>query len=571
MQTDGGLAAGEALPPQRLRGLPSWLTSFSGRDQTLVSLDESFQRSRLVTLLGPGGAGKTRLASEFAARQAGAAFFTDLTGLHDGELLAATILSTLRAADVEAPGGGSGGEDPLLQAATSIGSALLVIDNCERVALECGLLAGRLLQANPQLRVLATSRRVLAAAGECVLPVAGLDLPSPEAETTEAMAASAAVALFVDRASLQVPGFVLNEGNATAVAQICRLVDGLPLGIELAAPLVRSLAPAVIAERLRTGRLVLQGSGLHERQRTFESLVDWSCGLLSDPARALLRRLAYFVEGFTLEAAEAVCAGEGLEEPQILPALSELVDTSLVHVQAGPRGHRYLLLETVRDHMGRKLNQPPPPGAPPDKDAPGDGANDDRDAVFDFTFTSEGDVWLLGAGERTVRLRASRGLAHLHALISAPNQDLHALELAGRGRGRAVSPDDLAQMSSVGGSGLEVADAQALAAYKSRYIELAAELSEAEANHDRGQQERVREEMGFLAEEVQRATGLGGRMRVTGSQAERARVAVTRAVRSAMARISADLPDLGRHLDQAIVTGLRCSYRPQGPVPRWRL
>lgn len=543
---------------------PAPLTSFTAREDAVAAVEARLRRSRTVTITGPGGAGKTRLAIEVAGRRGEQdVAFADLTSVVDGEDVPRALLDSIGGAS---DGAATANEEEALAAALAgAGPVLLVLDNCEQVADATATLVTSLLGTCRLLSVLATSRRVLGVPGEAVVPIEGLAVPPAADASPDSVATYPAVQLFVDRAELQDPSFTLEGDGASAVAEICRMVDGLPLAIELVAPLVRTLAPPAIVERLRGRRLVLEGRAtLPERQRSLASLIDWSSGLISERAETLLRRVSFFVDGFTIEAAEEVCAGDELTSSEVVEALTELVDHSLVQRHEGAAGIRYRLLETVREHTFPKLA-----GGVDDRS---DHDPPDRGAV-ELHLVPEGEVWAVGVGDTVVRLKSAKGFSHIHRLIAAEGQEIHVLDLSGADATATtpVAAEDAGELRSTGDAGLEVIDRDALEAYRRRYRELAAELDEASAHHDPGRVEGVRAEMAALADEISAATGLGGRPRHTGGSAERARVAVTKAIRTAIGRIVDTVPELGEHLDASITTGTTCSYRPPGDRPRWRL
>jgi predicted ATPase/DNA-binding NarL/FixJ family response regulator len=311
---------------------------------------------RLVTLTGPGGSGKTRLALGAAAELVGTfehgVWFVDLATLRDAALILSTIAQTL---DVRDPG-----YRPLREVLIDWlrhRQLLLVLDNCEH------LLAGlpevaALLGACTELKVLATSRTALHLAGEQVLPLQPLRVPDLAGEpSAEAVTESPAVALFVERASAVDPTFQLTDVNTRAVAEVCVRLDGLPLAIELAAARVRVFSVEQIATRLDDRfRLLTAGPRTAlPRQQTLQATVDWSYALLSEPERALLHRLSVFAGGWTFEAAEFVGAGEGVQPDAVLDLLAQLVDKSLVIAEEQRGAVRYRLLETIQQYARDRL------------------------------------------------------------------------------------------------------------------------------------------------------------------------------------------------------------------------
>jgi non-specific serine/threonine protein kinase len=339
--------------------LPAPLTSFVGRVREVQAVADLLRRpgARLVTLTGPGGVGKTRLALQaalhVAADFADGVRFVPLAPIRDPELVAPAIaeaLGVLDSADHSLP--------ERLRAVLASQNLLLVLDNVEQVA-AASPLVGDFLAACPRLKVLATSRLPLHVAGEQQLPVPPLPLPELAGSVSPEQAArSPAVRLFVERAQAVKPDFALTAANAPAVAEICRRLDGLPLAIELAAARCKVLsAPALLA--LLTDRFRVLAGGPREapdRLRTLREAVAWSYDLLAPEEQALFRRLAVFVGGFQLDAAEAVAIAPEDLSIDALEALSALVDHSLLQAEEGPAGEpRFTMLETIRAYGGERL------------------------------------------------------------------------------------------------------------------------------------------------------------------------------------------------------------------------
>ncbi len=343
--------------------IPVPMTSFIGREREMVEVKRTLAMTRLLTLTGAGGSGKTRIALELARDLVGA--YPDGVWLVQLAPLSAPELVTQEVAGVlgikERPGQPLG--DTLADALRAK-NLLLVLDNCEHLVESAARLVDRLLSSCARLRILATSREMLAVSGEVNLPMSPLSLPSTTTRisrgvpTVEDLVRYEAVRLFVDRARLRLPDFGLNEKNAGAVARVCRKLDGIPLAIELATARMGALTVEQVAQRLEVSLDVLKGHSrtAEARQRTLGATLDWSHGLLSEAERAVFRRLSVFAGGWTLEAAEAVCSGGGIEEDGILDLLGGLVDKSLV--VAGPRASgttRYRMLEPIRQYAGGKL------------------------------------------------------------------------------------------------------------------------------------------------------------------------------------------------------------------------
>ena len=345
--------------------LPQQLTSFIGRDEDLAHVLQLLQSTRLITLLGPGGIGKTRLALQLAAevldRHPDGAWFVALDSIADAALVPQVVAQAMAVRQ--------DGNTSLVQALTAHVKSrrlLLVLDNCEHVLGACATVANALLRAAPDLRIVATSREPLRIAGEQTYPLSTLSLPEEHRKIgIDALAQFPAVALFLDRARLQQPGFALTAHTAAAVAEICRRVEGIPLAIELAAARVRVLSVEKIAERLQDRfRLLSGGSHLAlPRQKTLRALIDWSYDLLTDAEKTMFQRLSVFAGGCTLEAAEEVCAGGIVQEPDALELLGSLTEKSLVVFESLKSPANYRWLQTIRDFAMEKLAQSSEAGA----------------------------------------------------------------------------------------------------------------------------------------------------------------------------------------------------------------
>ncbi|WP_232836807.1 BTAD domain-containing putative transcriptional regulator [Lentzea terrae] len=343
---------GELTPRAAVDRLPVRLTSFVGRDEELAQITAQLGAARLVTLVGPGGAGKTRLATEAAARHPlhtkGRVWFAALAGVRVQEDLAGAVLAAF---DL------TFGGDPLrrrsegmnrIAEVLSAGDSLLVLDNCEHLIGAAAEFAGDLLRRVPNLRILATSREPLAIDGESLCQVGPLAVPNGQTD----IAGFGAVRLFLDRASAVKPGFVLDESTVDDVKQICRRLDGMPLALELAAARLRSMTVRQITQRLDDRfRLLTSGSRTAlPRQRTLRAVVEWSWDLLTEEELQLARRLSVFPAGADLAAIEQICHDDALY------VLTSLVEKSIVDVFELDGEPRYRMLETIRVYAAEQLD-----------------------------------------------------------------------------------------------------------------------------------------------------------------------------------------------------------------------
>ena len=350
---------GAAESTDEIGHLPTSLTSFIGRDRELVDIERLIGRARLLTLTGAGGSGKTRLALEAGRRArssyADGVWFVDLAAVGESVLVADAVAEALGLQSGAAPSRSQALVDQLRQR-----RLLMVLDNCEHLLAACAHLVTAVLAGCPGVHVLATSREPLHTQGEHTYRVPSLALPSPirnDAVDLAELGQTASVRLFVERAAQVRPGFGLDAGNAPAVIDLCRRLDGMPLALELAAARITVLEPAEILQRLGNALSVLGGGPVGvTRHETLRATLAWSHDLLAEPEQILLRRLSVFAGGFTLEAVEAVCGEPPLDRTLLLDLLGKLVDKSLVVPERVAAGTRYRQLETVRQFGGEKLD-----------------------------------------------------------------------------------------------------------------------------------------------------------------------------------------------------------------------
>jgi predicted ATPase/class 3 adenylate cyclase len=352
----------QTFPPLRSldqlpNNLPPQLTSFVGREQEVAEIKLLLEQHRFVTLVGTGGAGKTRCAIQVGGDL--------LDGSGDGVWLAelAPISDPSLVANLVAQALNVQGEAnrPMLETVLAFlrrKRLLLILDNCEHVIDEARNIVDTILLRCPDVRVLATSREGLNIAGERVYRMPSLPVPAAgENVTSDAALRYGAIGLFVDRALASDGRFTFSTENAPHVVEICRRLDGIPLAIELAAARVKVLTPQQLAQKLNERFRVLTGGNRRAlpRQQTMRALVDWSYDLLSEDERTLFRKLAIFAGGFTLESASAVCSDGTIDEIAILDLLSSLVDKSLVQAEPAANGTRYRLLESMRQYARERL------------------------------------------------------------------------------------------------------------------------------------------------------------------------------------------------------------------------
>ena len=333
-------------------GLPAEMGSLVGRGPQITAVLDGLRAARVVTLTGPGGCGKTRLALRAAALAAGGfedgARLVELASLTDPALVPASVAEALGVPEQDAA-------DPIAGVVRALADRelLIVLDNCEHLLASAARVAVMLAGNCLRFRILATSRERLDVPGEFVFPVPPLELPADG--SAGAVAASEAGTLFVARARAASPAFTLTTGNAAAVAEVCSRLDGMPLAIELAAARCPALGPAQLAGRLEGYPGLLSGGAARPgRHRSLEALVSWSYELLGEAERRLLARLSVLRGGFDLDVAERVAGGEPLAPEAVAGLLAGLAGKSLVQVQEGP-AVRYWLLETVRQFAAGRL------------------------------------------------------------------------------------------------------------------------------------------------------------------------------------------------------------------------
>jgi predicted ATPase/DNA-binding CsgD family transcriptional regulator len=343
----------------RPKGLPRELTSFVGRRRELREAKQALASTALLTLTGPAGVGKTRLALRVAADLRRAfphgVWMVELANLRDPALVAQAVAHAVGYRDVSARWLVSSLADFL-----ATRRLLLILDNCEHLLDACAVLADALLRSCPDLKILATSREPLGIGGEATLQVQPLSLPAVgRAPPPEALLQSEAVRLFVERAKAASPTFDLTASNGQAVATLCQRLDGIPLAIELAAVRLRALTVGQILNQMGDRfRLLTTGSrAASPRQQTLRAAVEWSFGLLSEAERITWRRLSVFAGGFELETTEDVCSGDGLPRQAIPELVASLVEKSLVTRVEDNLGARYRMLETIRDFGRERLRE----------------------------------------------------------------------------------------------------------------------------------------------------------------------------------------------------------------------
>ncbi|MGY2873644.1 putative ATPase/DNA-binding CsgD family transcriptional regulator [Marmoricola sp. URHA0025 HA25] len=338
--------------------LPAEMTSFVGRRREMAETRQLLAGSRLLTLTGPGGVGKTRLALRMAAEVRrtfpDGVWFVELAALHDPQLLPHTVANALELRQVSA--------NPAADLASYLEEqrTLVVLDNCEHLTDACAVLVSKLLAAAPGLRILATSRHVLGVEGEQILSVPPLSVPEADRDVLAGDATHyESVTLFVDRAAAVAPGFSIDDSNRATVVELCRTLDGIPLAIELAAVWLRILSPAQILERLEDRFRLLSGGrpAMPARQRALDATVGWSHDLCSPSEQVMWARLSVFTGGFDLDGAEAVCSGDGIDRDDVLGLVAGLVNKSIVvrHQATDHTTAWYQVLESIRQYGAERL------------------------------------------------------------------------------------------------------------------------------------------------------------------------------------------------------------------------
>jgi len=421
----------ERFPPLKTldtvpNNLPQQLTSFIGRQRELEEIGSLLQASRLVTLTGPGGTGKTRLSLQSAAASLESfpdgAWLVELAPLADPALVPQSVASALNLR--EKPGQTL---QEVLKEYLCERSLLLVMDNCEHLVESCAQFADDLLHACPRLKVMASSREALGIAGEVAYQVPSLSLPrSGSASDVEELLKYEAVRLFVERAATVNTHFVLGSQNAAAVAQICRRLDGVPLAIELASARVKIFSPEQIASRLDDRFRLLTGGSRTAlpRQQTLQALIDWGYDLLSEQEKTLFRRLSVFAGGWSFEAAEAICSGEfapglEIETRDILDLLAQLANKSLVTVDDQGEETRYRYLETVRQYASEKLFSSGEAARVRDRHLAYYAARAYQGGKIRYRFLTENSEWIAWVEREQDNLRMAQGWALDHDLEKA--------------------------------------------------------------------------------------------------------------------------------------------------------
>ena len=412
--------------PDLRHNLPELVSSFVGRDVEVAELGQILDESRLVTLTGAGGVGKTRLALQVAAElldgSGDGVWLVELAAVRDPDAVPAAVANALGIKEqVGRP------IQDVLVAALADQHILIVLDNCEHLIGACAKLAETVVRSCPKVYLLATSRETLGIDGERVFRVPSLTVPPEGAEQLSDLAGSGAAMLFVERARTLATGFTLTDDAAPLVGAICRCLDGVPLAIELAAARLRSMSLSHLNDRLdQRFRLLTGGSRTAmPRQQTLRAMVDWSYDLLNDFEQSVLRRMSVFVGGFDLEAAESVCGFGDIEDFDVAGLLGSLVDKSLVVVDNSATTVRYRLLETIRQYAAEKL------GAMGDEFA----RAQESHASYYVGYVRQVAQYLTGRSQETWLTRLEEEYPNLNAaaehLVADPVAAIEALRLFG--------------------------------------------------------------------------------------------------------------------------------------------
>jgi len=347
------LGCGGVVSRREQGSLPAEVSSFVGRRRELAEVKKVLPAARLLTLTGTGGVGKTRLALRVAAQTqrafADGVWLVELAALTDWTMLEQTVADAVGLRDRSARS-----PREVLVSHLRDKKLLLVLDNCEHLADQCAALAAELLTAAPGLRILATSRHSLHTPGEHIFEVPPLPLPDPDQATLRELVDNDAIRLFAERATAVAPDFAVSDRDRVTIARICRRLDGLPLAIELAAARRRMLSPTQILQRLddRFQLLIAGSQAVLPRHQTLRAVIDWSYQLCSPPEQTLWARTSVFAGGFDLDAAEAVCAYDGIERERVIDLVAGLVDKSILISEEHATGARYRQLDTIA-HYGR--------------------------------------------------------------------------------------------------------------------------------------------------------------------------------------------------------------------------
>ncbi|MFZ0626040.1 MAG: adenylate/guanylate cyclase domain-containing protein [Acidimicrobiia bacterium] len=545
--------------------LPNQHSVLVGRSDERTSLAASLEASRLVTLTGPGGVGKTSLAmaaaADIALRFDDGVWMVEVSRVVDENLLAATIAATLHITE-------SAHESltDTLIGRLSRANSLLILDGCEHMIEAVAALVERLLQGTSLLKILVTSREWLSLRGENLIQLQPLSVPSPHARLVAEISASESVQLFVNRARLVQPSFELNSTNAHQAAEICRRLDGIPLAIELAAARLKVLSMDQILERLGHQFALLSGTvrDVLPHQQTLETTLDWSYDFLGDAEKALFSRLSVFAGGFTLEAAERVCSDDPVRQEDVLDLLERLVETSLVMTGAAGSSH-YRLLEPISHYARMKLG-----------DSPLASRLKERHARFYHELAEEGDREILQVSQTDWVTRLDQERYNLRAALRWFLENGHheeAAEMAGALRWFWVIKREVTEGSkwldmSLAGADIEDATrARALnglglmAIRKLDFSKVAAAWHEAQDIYRRLGDERGEARQTYhLATLAWFEDDLAAARRLVREAEEQSRenedhwaLAWSMAVGGTMARISGDLPEAQRLLDASHV------------------